>query len=538
MSTAMELMVDHDVEVVERRPIAGGKARTWTDPEFNVFREHSFRVFHGSYHNTFDTMQRVSVGENRTIRDYLVPFTTKEDIEATGTPLLKRWIASTQGDVPVTFLEWARIAWDTVRLLGALTACDERLEDRYGNRTFEEIFLSRPGGGRGLLFQGLKDMSQVEYSADRVNPDVKVMLNFIEKHFLHGLPGLAWNALVGPTSDTFIEPWKQHLVGRGVTFRHDTEVVAINYDPEANRVTSVTTRDRNTGAEEDLFADYVVSALPSDDLLSLVSRDLLRSAPSVARLEEMRRVWNNGVILYTSKKTRFLGGYYMWHPWRVAVTTYADRWTSEFDLSRYGVGATQGAIKDIISYVITDWHTPGKRVRKNAADCTPEEIYKELTWMSLEDPTILPEFSLTDLVHPTNRDGKAVSCMVDGSLVTDPDTGRITRNEDTLLHLPPGASFRMPGARTEISNFILSSTHCYNVFGCGDSMEGANETGRRAANAVLAAEGNRRRVPILEGRTSSLAVRALVALRQVDEILYKFAAPARSRASLRTPGAR
>jgi len=529
MSVAMELMEDHDVEIVERRPIAGGKARTWTDPDYEVFREHSFRVFHGTYHNTFDTMGRVRVdddpGSDRTIRDYLVPFTTKEDIEATGTSVLTRWVASVRGDRRITVGEWAGIARDVLRLAGALCSSDERLRSRYADKTFEDIFVLRPDGSRGLVFQGLKDMSQVEYSADRVNPDVKIMMNFLEKHFLHGLPGLAWNALVGPTSETFIEPWKRHLVEGGVVFRHDTEVVSIDYDPDAHGVRTVTVEDRATGGRDQLAADFVVSCLPSDDLLEIATKELLVGAPTIAGLGEVRRVWNNGVIIYASKPTKFLGGYYMWHPWRVAVTTYADRWTDEFPLDRYGVGELLGSIGDIISYVITDWHAPGPRTGKPASACTADEIYEELVWMCLEDPTIMPEFTTDDHVSPADADGNTVRCLVDGSLRTDPETGLITKNEDTLAHLPPGGSFRMPGATTEIPNLMLAGCHCVNAFGCGDSMEGANETGRRAANAVLAAGGRRRRVPVLEGRITSKPITVLRALRAVDRVLFPLLHP-------------
>jgi hypothetical protein len=47
-------------------------------------------------------------------------------------------------------------------------------------------------------------------------------------------------------------------------------------------------------------------------------------------------------------------------------------------------------------------------------------------------------------------------------------------------------------------------------------MEGANETGRRAANAILAAEGQRRRAPIFEGRTASPTVAAFRVARAAD----------------------
>jgi uncharacterized protein with NAD-binding domain and iron-sulfur cluster len=515
MSTAMELAADHDVTVIERRAIAGGKARTWVNPDHEVFQEHSFRVFHGTYENTFDTMRRVPTGPGRTILDDLQPFVSRRDLQETGTETVTRWLRTYSDERPVDAAEVVRLTLDGARLLRALTASDERLRRRYGSASFESLFLQRPSGDRGLLFQGLRDMSQVEYSSDRVNPDVKVMLNFVEKHFLHGLPGLAWRALVGPTSDTYIEPWRQHLVAVGVNFRTEHDAVGVELGDDG-RVAGVAVTGPG-GRTTTEVADHYVLAVPTDVLSRLVDRTLDRAVSQLRRVRSVRRVWNNGAIIYTSKPTRVAGGFYLWHPWRVAVTSYADRWRLPYTMDHYGLGEDRGRIKDIISYVITDWFTDGIATGKPASDCTPDEIYEELCWMGLEDKSVMPTFDPSDHVHPLNRDGQRVTCLVDPALVYD-DSGRIVHNEDTLAHLPPGYSLRMPGAATDVDNLYLAGCHCYNAFGCGDSMEGANETGRRAANAILDREGDSRRASVMEGRRRSPAVRALQVARGVDAV--------------------
>ena len=514
LSAAMELAADHEVTILERRQIVGGKARTWVNPDFEVFQEHSFRVFHGTYENTFDTMRRVSTGPGRTILDDLVPFVSRRDLQDTGAETLTRWLRSyVDGSIPAG--ERLRLTVDGVRLLRALTASDHRLRRRYAQSSFEDLFLTRPDGSRGLLFQGLRDMSQVEYSSDRVNPDVKVMLNFVEKHFLHGLPGLAWRALVGPTSDTYIEPWRRHLEQRGVQFETDSQVVGVDLGAQ-QRIDGITVEGAD-GRITSRRADHYILAVPTDALARLVDRRLERAATQLRRVRTVRRVWNNGAIIYTSRPTRVVGGYYMWHPWRVAVTSYAQRWREPFGMADYGVGEDRGRIGDIISYVITDWFADGVQTGKPASACTPEEIYEELCWMGLEDPTVMPTFDPADHIHPLGFDGRRVTCLVDPALVYGED-GTIVDNEDTLAHLPPGYSLRMPGADTDVENLYLAGCHCYNAFGCGDSMEGANETGRRAANAVLEREDATRRATVLEGRERGPAVRALRLARGVDAL--------------------
>ncbi len=514
MSVAMELMADCDVTLLERRPMAGGKARTWTDARWGVFREHSFRVFHDTYHNTFDTMSRIPTRGGKTVRDNLEAYVDEDVLRAS---YARTWDKYRDGQTS-TRLDMLRNALDVARLVRLLTASDDRLRRDYATTSFADVFHTRADGTKGLVYQVLRDMSQTEYSADRVSPDVKVMINFIEKHFLHGAPGTGWNALVGPTNDAFIAPWRAHLEAGGVSFRTGATVERIAFDAARGRVSGLVVSGDDTAVD----VDHYVAAVPSDVLLAIASPELRRAVPALGNLRDVRRVWNNGVIIYTSAQTPVEGSYYMWHPWRVAVTTYAARWTDDFPaIASYGIGDVRGRIRDIISYVICDWQEPGLRVRKPASECTPDEIYDELCYMSERDETVMPSFDRRDHVFPRDRDGVEVRCMVDDSLVYDDAGAHIVRNEDTLLHLPPGGFFAMPGATTPVANFALASTHCYNAFGCGDSMEGANETGRRAANAVLAAAGIDRRVPVFEGRSDSRLVRAFELLRKLDAVAYR-----------------
>ena len=518
MSAAMELMRDHEVTIVERRGQLGGKARTWTDPDRNVFREHSFRVFHDTYHNTFDTMRRVSIGGAKTIRDNLEPYVSREALFESYPKTWERYA----GGVELSRLEKARNMRDALRLLRVMIASDARLKARYRTCAFDDLFAPRRDGSRGMVYQALKDMAQVEYSAERMSPDLKIMINFIEKHFMHGPPGLGWNALRGPTSDTFIEPWRRHLEEGGVTIHTHAEVLTLEYDRAHNAVTDVTVRDVTSGDLRELKADVVISAVPSDALLGVAPMALQRAAPAAfSALRQVKRVWNNGAIIYSSRPTPVRGSYYMWHPWRVAVTTYSWRWDARWDLARYGVGPDAGRIREIISYVICDWTSPGPHTGRAARDCSPDQIYEELCAMSEADPSVMPDFNRDHHVHPRDLRGEPMTCAVDEALIYDDAGQHIVANEDSLMHLPPGGWFDMPRARTPIDNFVLASTHCYNAFGCGDSMEGANETGRRAANAALDHLGSRRRVPVLEGRDDSPAVKLLNVLRAIDGALFR-----------------
>jgi 15-cis-phytoene desaturase len=518
LSTALELAGECEVTVVERRSIVGGKSRTWIDPRYELFREHSFRVFHRSYANLFDAMRRIPFGNGRDVHGNLESFMDERTLFKSYPETWKEFRARGK---ELDFQERLRIAGDLLAVFRLMTASTGRLRRDYSNRDFEEVFALRSDGSRGLVFDVLRGMSQVEYSADRLNPDTRIMVHFIEKHFLHGPPGTGWFALKGPTSDAFLEPFRAHLERLGVRFRLDTEVTAIHHDDARGLIDSVSLRHVPSGRTEDVRADIYVSALTSDVLVPLLEDSVFESAPTLMPLRDVRRVGNNGVLLYTSEEQRLLGGYYLWHPWRPAVTAYARRWDPSIRrLDAMGLGEARGRIRDVLSYCICDWEEPGAFVKKPAKRCSPAEIYEELCRTAESDATVITNFDRTKHVPAVDAAGKSVPCLVDEALVYDPTGSFIVHNEDTLLHLPAGGYDLMPHATTGIANFVLASTHAWNAFGCGDSMESANETGRRAANAALTAIGSKRRVPVFEGRSDAAVPRLLAALRRGDEALY------------------
>lgn len=517
LTAAMELAGDFDVTVIERRSIVGGKARTWTDPRYEVFREHSFRVFHQTYYNLFDTMRRIPCG-SATVYDKLESFVSTKRLFAS---YPKTWEAYRSFQNERTARDALLDVKDAGRLLSALVASPERLASGLGGVAFEDLFTKRDDGSRGLVYDVLRGMSQVEYSANRVNPDLKVMIHFIEKHFLHGPPGTGWKALTAPTSDAFVEPMRAYLEGRGVRFVMDAEVTGIHVDASTGRIAVVDVRDRATDRVSGFAADHVVSALTSDVLVPLLDEEHYARAPSLRVLGKLHRVANNGVLVYSRKRETPSNGYYMWHPWRIAVTTYGHRWRDASLFSRQGRGAVRGTIEDVISYCVCDWEEPGIRVTKRALDCSPEEIYEELCFAHEADGSVLPSFARADHVFPVDEVGRAVPCLVDEALVYDPKGSRIVRNEDSLVHVPPGLFDALPDAATGIPNLAIAGCHVRHGFGCGDSMEGANETGRRAANVVLERAGVHRRVPILEGRIDSKAVKLLELARVVDAKAFK-----------------
>jgi uncharacterized protein with NAD-binding domain and iron-sulfur cluster len=95
------------------------------------------------------------------------------------------------------------------------------------------------------------------------------------------VPGRVFARLLnGPTNDTWIDPWRAHLTGQlGVTLVPNATVHSFNL--AGNRIGSVSVE--RDGRFEEVTADFYVVALPVEVMQGLVTPQLVRAAPSLAR---------------------------------------------------------------------------------------------------------------------------------------------------------------------------------------------------------------------------------------------------------------
>ncbi|MET0167407.1 MAG: FAD-dependent oxidoreductase [Vicinamibacterales bacterium] len=478
------------VTVYERNAAFGGKARSLsvacsgTGGRTDLPGEHGFRFFPGFYKHVTDTMDRIPFGtKGATCRDNLV-LATRILLARQGKvdPI---WIArfpETLDDFRTAFfalfdnldIPHHEIAFFVTRLLALATSCEERYREEYEQITFWDFIgaNARSESYRRYLGQGMTRSlvaMRAEESSTRTVGRILLQL-------FYGIlvPGRVFDRLLsGPTNDVWIDPWRTHLTERlGVTLVPKATVRA--FDLEGDRIRSVSV-ERN-GQVESVTADYHVAAMPVEVMQGLLTPELARAAPSLARLGELRTEWMNGIQFYLETDQPLAHGHTIYLDSNWALTSISQRqfWRG-YDLSTYGNGRVGG----ILSVDISNWTAPGNFSGKPAMSAASREEIKEEVWAQLKAALNAPG-------HVQLDDRNLVDWFLDPDIQL-PNPGTVTNAEPLLIN-HAGSLAARPEAFTEIGNLFLAADYVRTHTDLA-TMEGANEAARRATNAILAVSG-------------------------------------------------
>lgn len=334
LSAAHELVErSFEVEVYERNPELGGKARSFDLPNTVVGSgnplpgEHGFRFFPGFYRHVTDTMKRIPESgawqaDGRSVHDHLYPvpwiYLDRRKFEParllTALPrtphswqhLLRQ--LSKQYFVQAGFAE-ADIELLALRLWQVATSCEARRRDIYERMTWSEFMtaddmLSDPVPRRGtgasgaapeqrdglvqILLRALVAAKSKEANAKVVG---EIAIQILVRLF--GTRSSADYVLDGPTSEVWIRPWQRFLESKGVMFHCRQEVIRVNY---ANRrILSATCREvdaqgRPLENSREVSGDYFLLALPVEAAARLLSED--RDTTHVALMDADLQLWD------------------------------------------------------------------------------------------------------------------------------------------------------------------------------------------------------------------------------------------------------
>jgi uncharacterized protein with NAD-binding domain and iron-sulfur cluster len=181
-----------------------------------------------------------------------------------------------------------------------------------------------------------------------------------------------------------------------------------------------------------------------------------------------------GIMFYLSQDVPIVKGHINFADSKWALTGISQpQFWSNTQLTQYGNGNLGG----LLSIVISDWTKPGdKVVLKRADQCLSEQEVANETWAQIVAhltsvipflPQTVPEFFLDPAIK-------------------FPVAGGPPHNEERFLtNMACSLQYR-PEAATGIDNLMLASDYVKTHVDIA-TMEGANEAGRRAANAVVEA---------------------------------------------------
>ncbi|MFI6661846.1 FAD-dependent oxidoreductase [Streptomyces sp. NPDC050523] len=541
LSAAQELAErGYAVTVYEYYDILGGKARSMDVPgtasggRKPLPGEHGFRFFPGFYRNLPDTMRRIPFpGSPNGVHGNLRGATEELFARSAGRPdlhfpLRRVTTPPAPGDITPSWirdqilsvldlgtrLPAHEAAYFADRLLVHLTSCDARREGQWEKVAWWDFIRAEEMSEEYRTLLGIGQTRNLVATRAEVASTRTVGRVIIEALILWGLLGRGMDGdadvdrvLNAPTSEAWIDPWEAHLRSLGVEFVLGTQVREVSC--AGGRVTGVRVSARDGGQERTVTADHYVSALPVEHARATWGAALRAADPQLAKCDALRTDWMTGVMFYLRTPTPVVHGHIncLDSPWSVTGIGQARFWDGR-DFSRdYG----DGQAHDCLSTIVSEWDKPGILYGKTAKECTKDEIVAEL-WAQLKD-------ALNDSGKTTLTDEDRLGWFMDPAVtgLGGPDP----QNREQLLIHPTGTLYNRPSARTRVPNFFLAGDYVRTDVDLA-TMEGANESARRAVNALLSADNSDAppceiwelyRPPEMEP------------LKRVDEVRYKLGLP-------------
>ena len=500
---------DFDVTVYEANERVGGKARSMPVDEDagedGLLGEHGFRFFPAYYKNVVETMERIPDGRGRSVADHLVP-TTETLIASVGgegavasteqpsTP--REWLDALRPQIAGGEVPRRELAHFVGRLAVLLTSCDERREREFERQSWWDFIDAdeMSPAYRKHLAQSTQALVALRPEVGSARTVGTIYLQLLFGQLDPSAP--AERVLDGPTSEVWLDPWRDYLEAQGVDIRLETPISAIHSD--GRRVTGV-----EVGGET-VTADHYVAALPVDVLSTLLTTDLRRAAPSLSGVERIRTAWMNGVQFYLDRDVPVVGGHavYVDSPWAITSISQRQFWADHDVAAR-----SDGDVEGVLSVIASDWDTPGILYDKPGRECTREEAVEEM-WAQVQ----------AHLGEDVLPDEARVAHFLDPELV---ETESGLRNDAPLVINTVDSLRNRPDPDTEAPNLAVAGDYA-RVDTDLATMEAANEAGRRAANAVLAAAGDRSRRVEVWGLDEP---RAFDPLKRQDRLRYRLGLP-------------
>jgi uncharacterized protein with NAD-binding domain and iron-sulfur cluster len=530
LATAHEL-AERGFEVTVFEPKAlGGKARSIPVPgtgaggRADLPGEHGFRFFPGFYHHVPDSMRRTPFGSNANgVWDNLVAasggkflrggdrldafiFGIGPDPEALLTlDGIRRYLKENlKGqDVPPD-----ELAYFIERLLVFLTSSDARRFGQWENVSWWDFVgaSTRSPDYQHVLAAGLtRNLVAAKEAVASTRTIGHMGEAFVYNMMGQGNDGALDRVLDLPTNEAWIDPWVAALRGLGVRFVDGYGLAS--YEMSAGRVVAVQVTDA-AGNRARHEADWFVSAMPVERARAFFTPQMRALDPALARLDCLQTDWMVGIQYYLREKVDLVRGHitFVDSPWALTALTQGQFWSERDFAADYG----DGTAVDSLSVDISNWDAPGMLVDKPAKQCSPDEVAQEVLAQIRYHHTagdLLPE----GIVH---------SWFLDPGVQYDAAAGRNT-NETPLLVNTAGSWNDRPGVRSRIPNLFLAGDYVQTDIDLA-TMEGANESGRKAANAILESAGS----SAAPAATFTLWRNpALAPLQLADGLLYRLGLP-------------
>ena len=249
------------------------------------------------------------------------------------------------------------------------------------------------------------------------------------------------------------------------------ELELIPGSPELRRVVF----RRETGELVEVKADVFVLAVPLEASMSLVTDALAKASPVFAELRalDLTRItsWMTGAQFYLTEDMPLVEGHLFFPstPWALTAISQAQFWNrGARSMKTFGDGRLRG----ILSVDISHCEAPDEDGVRLIDETTREGILRR---------TLRQLVQSLDSSTGAMLERSVYAAHLDDELQVGPDG---VQNSARLLIHPPGSRFARPEADSGVENLFLAGDYVRTEVDLA-SMEGANESGRRAALCAL-----------------------------------------------------
>ena len=199
---------------------------------------------------------------------------------------------------------------------------------------------------------------------------------------------------------------------------------------------------------ETIEADWFVAALPLEVMHGLISDEVAKAAPGLARFRTIDPAWMTSWMVgaqYWLKTDRPIVRGHMFFPdseWALTAISQAQFWKQSGPAyeDRYGDGAVHG----VLSVDISDWFEPSRHTGLKAAETTTREEVLDEIWRHQGRAQRPGELVV--------RDEDVLHRYLDSGIVFG--WGARPINKTLLLNHPPGSHGYRPPPATAIDNLL------------------------------------------------------------------------------------
>ncbi|HAK10887.1 MAG TPA: phytoene dehydrogenase [Chitinophagaceae bacterium] len=498
MSAAHELAErGFSVEVYERQvQYCGGKARSVNVPNTNLQKpdaylpgEHGFRFFPGFYTHVTDTMKRIPYQDSAGNTNKHGCF---DNLTATSTIMIARnnkkpiiTVASfprSLKDVELIIhdmtggvdsgLSKEEIKFFAGKVWQLMTASPMRRENDY-ERLGWWYYMEADRFSTNYQHLLVEGLTRTLVAAQARSASTKTGGN-IFLQLIYNMVDPTVNTdrvLNGPTNEKWLNPWINYLKHLGVQYHFGHTVTEIQM--EQGRVKSATVIC-SKGEKELVTGDYFVLATPVEKAALLINEEMIQADATLGSVATLAKSvsWMNGVQFYLNEDVTINKGHIILSDseWAITCISQVQFWTDYSLEHRFN-----GKVKGVLSVDVSDWlYTKYKG--KLAEEYAPDEVVK-MVWEQLKAGLNVEGVELL-------RDDMIEHYYLDRDIQWYGAAGHNIDQEPLLVNTTNSWTLR-PTAETQIDNFFLAGDYVRTNTDLA-TMEGANESARRAVNGIIA----------------------------------------------------